>query len=132
MLRSGEITERSGLIMVRSDEIKVRIVTLMMAHMSPGISFSARVIVFLPQSAREMSATLYGTCQERNQWEITNRTSQTFLGRNNITTSSLRCWWGFCRNLKKKNFSQPTSTNHFPHIPLLYIVFYFQLGLHFL
>ena len=27
-------------------------------HMSPGISFSAREIVFLPQSAREMSATL--------------------------------------------------------------------------
>ena len=30
-------------------------------NMSPGISFSARVIVFLPQSAREISATLYGT-----------------------------------------------------------------------
>ena len=39
-------------------------------NMSPGISFSARVIVFLPQSAREMSATLYGTWPKKSQWEI--------------------------------------------------------------
>ena len=34
-------------------------------NMSPGISISARVIIFLPQSARE-----YGTWPKKSQWEI--------------------------------------------------------------
>ena len=63
-MRTGEIRGnkvRSGRINVRSCQ---KLGEIGLTDMSPGISFSARVIVFLPQSAREMSATLYGTWQD--------------------------------------------------------------------
>ena len=66
-----EIKEETNLVMIVDNDDKM-MMTMTMAtaltntYMSPGISFSARVIVLRPQSAKEMSATLYGTCQKRS------------------------------------------------------------------
>ena len=63
-----EIKETSLVMMVDNDDKMMMTMTtaLTITYMSPGISFSARVIVLRPQSAKEMSATLYGTCQKRS------------------------------------------------------------------
>ena len=66
-----EIKEETNLVvMVDNDDKMMMTMTMATAltytYMSPGISFSARVIVLRPQSAKEMSATLYGTCQKRS------------------------------------------------------------------
>ena len=62
-----EIKEETSLVMMVDNDDKMMMTTsLTITYMSPGISFSARVIVLRPQSAKEMSATLYGTCQKRS------------------------------------------------------------------
>ena len=64
-----EIKEETNLVMMVDNDDKMTMTmttALTNTYMSPGISFSARVIVLRPQSAKEMSATLYGTCQKRS------------------------------------------------------------------
>ena len=61
-----EIKEASLVMMVDNYDKMTMTTALTNTYMSPGISFSARVIVLRPQSAKEMSATLYGTCRKRS------------------------------------------------------------------
>ena len=64
-----EIKEETNLVMMVDNDYKMMLTmttAITNTYMSPGISFSARVMVLRPQSAKEMSATLYGTCQKRS------------------------------------------------------------------
>ena len=66
-----EIKEEISLVMMVDNDDKMMMTmtmttSLTITYMSPGISFSARVIVLRPQSAKEMSATLHGTCRKRS------------------------------------------------------------------